>query len=41
MSTDVTVLQELTAQENTAAQKRTICCITYTIPGCQLSFVSA
>ncbi|MDR8414102.1 ALQxL family class IV lanthipeptide [Nonomuraea sp. 3-1Str] len=40
MSTDVAALQELPAAENAEAQEKTVCCMTWTVPGCQTSFVS-
>ncbi|WP_281429087.1 hypothetical protein [Nonomuraea guangzhouensis] len=40
MPTDVNALQELAPQENAGAQEKAICCMTWTVPGCQTSFVS-
>ncbi|MFI6744339.1 ALQxL family class IV lanthipeptide [Nonomuraea sp. NPDC050451] len=40
MTTDVAALQELTAQEGDDVQVNAVCCITWTIPGCGMSWVS-
>ncbi len=40
MTTDVAALQELIAREGDAVRADPICCITWTVPGCQTSLVS-